>query len=259
MKKVILISIDGMRPDGLKKCGNPYLDELIQKSSYTFEGRTVFPSITLPCHLSMFHSVPPERHGTLSNDYVIPVRPVNGLFEVLKANGKKCAMYYGWEPLRDIGRVGSLISSEYVNSYSFDHTDAMLTQRALDYIKLAKPDFVFLYMVETDEKGGHDIGWMSDTYLNYINLAIDNVKKVIKEAGDDYTIIVTADHGGHDRYHGTDMDADMTIPMIFYGEDFPDGVKLDNASILDIAPTIVDIMGIYPPREWEGKSLIIRE
>ena len=27
-KKVILISIDGMRPDGLKACGNDYVKEL---------------------------------------------------------------------------------------------------------------------------------------------------------------------------------------------------------------------------------------
>ena len=62
--KVILISIDGMRPDGLIKCKNPYVDELKEIASYTFDARTVFPSVTLPCHMSMFHSVPPERHGT---------------------------------------------------------------------------------------------------------------------------------------------------------------------------------------------------
>ena len=76
MKKVILISIDGMRPDGLLKCGNPFVDELKKVASYSLEAKTVFPSITLPCHLSLFHSVPPERHGTLNNTYSIPVRPV---------------------------------------------------------------------------------------------------------------------------------------------------------------------------------------
>ena len=28
--KVILISIDGMRPDGLKQCKNPYVEELMK-------------------------------------------------------------------------------------------------------------------------------------------------------------------------------------------------------------------------------------
>ena len=255
-EKVILISIDGMRPDGLLKCGNPYLEVLKKTSSYTFGAKTVFPSITLPCHLSMFHSVPPERHGTLNNNYVTPVRPVDGLFEVLKSAGKKCTMYYGWEPLRDIGRPGSLISSEYVNAYAFDHTDGILTDKALSYIKEGHPDFVFLYMVETDEKGGHDSGWMSETYFNYIKCAINNVKRVIDEVGDEYHVIVTADHGGHDRCHGTDLPEDMTIPMIFHGRSFNAGTELNNVSILDIAPTIVKLFGLESPREWEGRSLI---
>ncbi len=255
-EKVILISIDGMRPDGLLKCGNTYLDELKKTSSYTFNAKTVFPSITLPCHYSMFHSVPTERHGILNNDYVTPVRPVDGIFEVLKGAGKNCTMYYGWEPLRNIGRPGSLILAEYVNAYAFEHTDGMLTDRALAYIKAAHPDFVFLYMVETDEKGGHDNGWMSETYLSYISCAINNVKRVIEEAGDAYHVIVTADHGGHDRCHGTDLPEDMTIPMIFHGTSFAKAQELTDVSILDIAPTIVKIMGVQQPREWEGKALI---
>lgn len=255
-KKVILISIDGMRPDGLMTCGNPYLDELKKIASYTFDAKTVFPSITLPCHLSMFHSVPPERHCTFNNTYVTPVHPVTGLFELLKAAGKKSTMYYGWEPIRSIGQPGSLFSSEYLNSYAFEHTDAILTQKALDFIKLAKPDFVFLYMAETDDKGGHDNGWMTETYLDYIKHAIDNVKKVIEEAGDEYSVIVTADHGGHDRSHGSELPEDMTIPMIFYGEDFEAGKELSNISILDIAPTVAKLIGVEAPREWEGKSLI---
>lgn len=254
--KVILVSIDGMRADGVQMCGNPYIEELKKIGSYTFDARTVYPSVTLPCHLSLFHSVPPERHGTTTNAYMPQVRPINGLFEQLRMFDKRSAMYYGWEPLRDVSRPGSLKAAEYINAYSFEHTDAMLTERALNYIKLAHPDFVFLYMVETDEKGGHDNGWMSEVYLDYIKRAIDNVKRVIAETDGEYTVIVTADHGGHDRMHGTDLPEDMTIPMFFIGDAFKAGEELSGVSLLDIAPTIADIMEIKPAVEWEGKSLI---
>ena len=87
--KVILISIDGMRADGVQQCGNPYVEELKRLGSYTFDAQTVFPSVTLPCHMSMFHSVPPTRHGITTNEYVPPVRPIKGLFEqIRKAKGK---------------------------------------------------------------------------------------------------------------------------------------------------------------------------
>ena len=52
-KKIILISVDGMRPDGLKACGNPYLAELEKNATYSYEARTVFPSVTFPCHFSI--------------------------------------------------------------------------------------------------------------------------------------------------------------------------------------------------------------
>ncbi len=256
MKKVILISIDGMRPDGVLNCGNPFVEEMMKKGSHALDARTVIPSVTLPCHTSMFHSVTPERHGITTNTYMPQVRPINGLAEQIKMMGGKCAMFYGWEPLRDITRPGSLQWAEYFNAYADEHTDGILTDRALECIEKYHPDFVFLYMVETDEKGGHDAGWMSETYLDYVSHAIGNVKRVIEAAGEEYTVIVTADHGGHDRAHGTEMPEDMTIPMFFVGSEFEPGKAIGNVSILDLAPTIAKIMGVPAAREWEGKALI---
>ena len=65
--KVILVSIDGMRPDGVLQCGHPFVEEMMRLGSYTLDARTVVPSVTLPCHMSMFHSVPPTRHGIGTN------------------------------------------------------------------------------------------------------------------------------------------------------------------------------------------------
>ena len=65
-----------------------------------------------------------------------------------------------------------------------------------------------------------------------------------------------ADHGGHDRTHGTEMPEDMTIPLFFYGEDFTPGEIKDDVSLLEIAPTIAAIMGVEPDRDWEGRSII---
>ncbi len=79
MKKAILVLVDGMRPDALRACGNPGVEEMLAGSTYTLEGRTVMPSVTLPCHMSLFHSVDPDRHGVTTNVYTPQVRPVEGL------------------------------------------------------------------------------------------------------------------------------------------------------------------------------------
>ena len=169
--------------------------------------------------------------------------------------GGSSAMFYGWEPLRDVARPGSLKNAEYRWAYSAENTDAYLTDRALACIRRDQPDFVFLYMVETDEKGGHDNGWMSKAYLDCIANGIDQVRRVIEEAGEEYTVIVTADHGGHDRMHGTDMEEDMTIPMFFHGPAFEAGKELTDISLLEIAPTIASLLGAMPSPDWEGRAL----
>ncbi|MBO7187167.1 MAG: alkaline phosphatase family protein [Clostridia bacterium] len=256
MKKVLLISIDGMRPDGLKACGNPYLSELEKICSYTYSASSVFPSVTFPCHFSMTHSVSPQRHGILTNTYVPQVRPIKGIFEKVNEFGGTCAFFYGWEPLRDICPPGALKFATYINAYTKESCDTVLTDECEKLLTEVKPDFAFLYMVETDEKGGHDNGWMSDEYLRRISIAIDNVKRMIEKFGDEYSVIIMADHGGHDRSHGSDAPEDMTIPLFFYGEDFEKGKVIDKPiSLLNIAPTIAKILGLPAEPDWDGTPI----
>lgn len=256
--KVILISVDGMRPDGLRACANPYLAELEATSAYTYAGASVFPSVTFPCHFSMTHAVSPERHGILTNTYVPEVRPVQGIFEKIRAAGGVSAMCYGWEPLRDIASPGSLRFATYVNAYARESSDTALTDAALTILREDHPDFLFLYMVETDEKGGHDNGWMSEEYLRRISVAIDNVKRVVEEFGNEYSVIVMSDHGGHERTHGTRLAEDMTVPFFFRGAAFTPGELTSAVSLLDIAPTIAALLGIPPEQEWEGHPVAMR-
>ena len=175
---VILILVDGMRPDALKEISTA--QRIMKQSAATMNATTVMPSVTLPCHMSLFHSVDPARHGTTTNIYMPQVRPIKGLCEVLAENNKKCAFFYSWE----------------------------------------------------------------------------NISKIFNIISDDDTLIITSDHGGHDRMHGTDLPEDMTIPMIFIGKDFAAGSEIENANIKDISPTVAALMGVAPDSEWEGKSLI---
>ena len=100
--KVMLISVDGVRPDALAQLELAH--DVLAKGASSLQATSVFPSVTLPCHLTMFHSVDPDRHGTLTNTYMPQVRPVQGLCEVLKNAGKTSAMFYNWEQLRDLAR-----------------------------------------------------------------------------------------------------------------------------------------------------------
>ena len=67
---------------------------------------------------------------------------------------------------------------------------------------------------------------------------------------------MTADHGGHDQDHGYDCPEDMTIPIIFNGKAFAANTVLQDLHLIDITPTIGDLLGLHPLPEWEGKSVL---
>ena len=257
MRKVLLILVDGMRPDGLIATGHPFLKELEAHSHYTYDATAVMPSVTLPCHFSLFHSVEPQRHGILTNTYVPQVRPINGLCEVLKAANKKCAMLYNWEELRDLSRPESICYSRYMKMPVFgsEKSNQILTDDAISLIKNDITDFTFLYLGWTDE-AGHDCGWMTEEYIHSIYSSMDCIERVTRALQDDCLMVLLADHGGHDRCHGTDMPEDMKIPLFFYNPHLESKV-LDSANIIDVAPSITRAMGIAADQDWEGKTIVL--
>ena len=107
----------------LTGCGSDYVGTLLKESRYTLAARTVMPSVTLPCHMSLFHGVPPERHNVLTNTFIPPVRPIDGLCERLTAAGKQCAFFYDWAELRDLTRPDSLAYAQMFNRHRTENPD----------------------------------------------------------------------------------------------------------------------------------------
>lgn len=252
--KVLLMLMDGMRPDSLPNI--PEAQAMIARGSSAMDAQTVFPSVTLPCHMSLFHSVDPSRHGTTTNIFMPQVRPINGLFDVLKAAGKRTAMFYNWHELRDLGRPGSLSYEYFLQGHQFgwEETTVPLTDAVIEHIQKYSTDFIFYYFAYPDEMG-HAHGWMTEKYQYSVEFCWKEAQRIMDTLPEDYVVIVVADHGGHDRTHGTDLPEDMNIPVIITGGPFAPGTKLENASIKDIAPTIAALLGAEAAPEWEGKVL----
>jgi arylsulfatase A-like enzyme len=76
-------------------------------------------------------------------------------------------------------------------------------------------------------------------------------------------VIVTADHGeeflehgifghGHNLFNTT-----VRVPLIIAGPGIPAGrVVSENVSLVDLAPTVLDLMGVKPEASFEGRSLV---
>ena len=97
---------------------------------------------------------------------------------------------------------------------------------------------------------------MSEEYQYACTQSLDKIRRLVECFNKEYNIIVTADHGGHERDHGSKMPEDMTIPLICIGERFCPGKIFSKANICDIAPTIATLEGITASKDWEGKSLL---
>ncbi len=252
--KTLLILSDGMRPRDIE--GHEFIEKLKAESTYCMRAQTVMPSVTLPCHMSLFHSVDPDRHGVTTNTYMPQVRPIDGLFEVLSQAGNKCAILYNWEQLKDLSRPGSLARSDFQSAgkYGGEQSDLYHCEHAKEWCKNGDIDFMFLYLGWVDG-AGHGHGWGSDFYMDSINKTLNMAKDVIEALKDKYTIYLTADHGGHDRSHGHDIPEDMEIPLFCYGDPFEKGKELKGLNIKDIAPTIATLHGARIPEEWEGNII----
>lgn len=264
--KVILILVDGMRPDALELTKNKCLFRMKENSSYCFHATSIVPSVTLPCHTSLFMSVDPDRHGITTNTWMPQVRPIDSIMDAAKKDGLKTAMFYNWEYLRDLNRPGSLDHSDF-DVLSLDYhtnpgnverdkeSERLMTDRVIEYCSKEAPDLTFVYYGLTDEIG-HYFSWMSDKYIDAVSNAEECIERLRNSLGEEYQIIVTADHGGHEMVHGTEEKEDMTIPMIFNGTAFEAGKAFNEVNLKDIAPTIAKILGIRKPKEWIGKELI---
>lgn len=252
--RILLILVDGMRPDALGEL--PQVRRMMQNAAYTLRAETVMPSVTLPCHMSLFHSVDPARHGTTTNTYAPQVRPVQGLCDLLAAHGKKSAFFYNWEELRDLSRPGSLAYSCFCSGHDvgYEQANAVVTDAAISYLTGTYTDFAFLYLGYVDA-AGHQYGWMSEGYHKALVNSWEHIERIVAALPEDYTVMVTADHGGHDRTHGTALPEDMTIPLFLMGKEFTPGEELERANIKDIAPTVASLLGISPDKDWEGSCL----
>jgi predicted AlkP superfamily pyrophosphatase or phosphodiesterase len=253
---ILLISVDGMRPDGLVQADTPCIDRLIATGSHMLMSRTVIPSVTLPCHTSMHRGVDVPRHGITTNTFHPLARPVPSLFDVVKAEGLKTAMFFNWAELRDLMEPASVDLSYSYNDASCLASDHVVADAAVWHIARNDYDLVFLYLGYTDTSG-HDHGWMSEPYITAISNADRCIEKVLtayEAKGARPNVLLLSDHGGHERSHGTEMPEDMTIPWVMNGPDIKVGFEItEPVRIYDACPTLAALAGARAVKQWDGR------
>lgn len=251
-RRVLILSIDGFRPDAIPLAPMPTLMELMNQSAYSLTAQTIYPSATLPSHTSMLSGQCPDKHSVLWNDYI----PENGyaqvtdLFDIAHAAGLQTVMFVGKEKLQQITEPQSLDIFQYINDRDLVITESLIQNFPADF------GLMFVHFPTADWMG-HEYGWLSPEQLSVLfraDQAIANLLAELDRRGlrEEALIIITSDHGGHEITHGSSLPEDMTIPWIALGSGIVPSRLTSPITTTDTAATAAYALGLSVPAEWDG-------
>ena len=261
-RNVILVSIDGLRPDAIKKFEAPTLLRLMREGSYSLSARTILPSSTLPSQTSMLSGEPPELHHVTWNNVVTAEKDVvdfSTVFSVARAHGYRTAAFFSKAKFGALQRPGTLDYSQAPGGWFGKWSSDRTVGDVQTYLAEFKPNVLFVHLSDPDS-AGHSSGWMSAAYGRAVRQADSALADLLSSAEEaygkgNYSVIVTADHGGHDYGHGTSDPQDVTIPWIAWGRGVNSGTIDEDIDTFDTAPTVLWLLGIEEPDEWDGSPV----
>lgn len=223
-QRVLIMSIDGGRPDVLLRANTPHVRKLCTEGSFSFWARTTELSVTLPSHASMITGVTPDKHGITFNrdvpeeELTYPAYPT--IFELAKKQGLSTAMAAGKSKFVALCRPGS-VDHALVPPAKQNYSDLEVAQHAAEGIREHRPQVMLVHFGGGD-RAGHALGWGSPRQIaamEEIDAGIGTIIETLKDESlyDSTLIILTADHGGAARSHGKDDPRSRHIPWIAVG------------------------------------------
>jgi predicted AlkP superfamily pyrophosphatase or phosphodiesterase len=258
------VSIDGLRPDAIATADAPTLQRLVKQGATASVAQTILPSTTLPSHTSMLTGLVPSQHGVTWNSAEVDpwgTIAVATVFEIAHAHGFRTAAFFAKSKFHYLQRKGSLdfteAPSRSAGNWRLGRTVADLER----YLAQGRPNLLFVHIGEPDY-AGHADGWMSPSYVRAVGEADYGLARILTAVdqafgADNYTLIVTGDHGGHNRVHGTSDPVDMTIPWTVWGKGVrAETILADTVRTMDTAATVLWLLGIPVPAPWTGSPRV---
>ena len=266
VQRVLIVSIDGCRPDLMMRANMPNVRSLMRRGTYTLWARTTAMSITLPSHTSMVTGVTPDWHRISWNDKPLGTYPeAVTIFELAHRIGLSTGMVAGKSKFHDLAKPGSVDWVEVYKNVKYpETTDNFVGDSAADMIRRHRPQVMFVHFPDVDT-AGHSKGWSSGEQMQALDnadLALGKVLGALYDIGasDSTFIIVTADHGGQGTKHGPNDARSRHIPWIAVGPGVRRGYDLTIRDTLqvnteDTFATSCAMMGIPYPQNIDGKFI----
>ena len=272
-KHVIMIGLDAWGSYSMPTADRPVVKTLMNNGAWTFEKRSVLPSVSAINWASMLMGAGPEMHGYTewgSKTPELPSRVIekNGIFPTIfqcvrnEYPEAEIGVIAEWDGIKHL--VDSLSVSHLDGDYDYEHdpeSSEKVCAAAERYIKEKKPDFCFVYFAEPDVTG-HAIGHDTPEYYDVLAQLDDYIARIVKAvvaAGmlDETIFIITSDHGGIGKGHGGKTMEEMRTPFIITGKDIRQNKEIEECvAQYDVAATLAYIFGIKPPQVWSGRPIM---
>ena len=165
------------------------------------------------------------------------------------------------EPFAGEERI--LVPSPKVATYDLqpEMSAPEVTAKLVDAIRSGKYDLIVANYANTDMVGHTGIQSAAVKAVEAVDYALGQLSAVIQEVGG--VMLISADHGNAemmtDHHTGEPHTAHTTysVPFVLVGEAVKH-LRVSDGRLCDIAPTILEIMGIAIPKDMNGQSLITK-
>ena len=154
-----------------------------------------------------------------------------------------------------------LINSPKVATYDLkpEMSAYEVCDKAVEAVLSEKYDVMILNFANCDMVGHTGSIPATIKAVKTVDECVSKVVEAIRKIGG--MAFITADHGNADMMlasDGSPFTAHTTNPVPFVLVDDKNEYKLKNGILADIAPTMLDAMGLKIPKEMQGKSLLVK-
>ena len=265
VKRVIVVLVDGARPDLVEKYATDGGFARIMKEGCWFEdARAYLPSYSVPARAAIATGLPHEITGVSSNWYNGGELGFPSIFSLAKEKGLRTAVVGD----SSVYRLFNSSIDVYVEVEETPEHSRVSMEKAISLIRSDEPpDLLWIGMAGVDE-AGHEYGAASDEYRSAVVEASELIGKLLdtlEEEGllQETLVVVVSDHGHLDSGgHGGPEDEVTRVVLGLIGPHVLKGVKVSRRVMYtSVAPTVAMALGLParmaaygPPLVWAFTS-----
>ncbi len=221
--KVLIIGIDGCRPDALVKGDTPNIDKLITQGTYSWDALNEGITSSGPGWSSILTGVWENKHKVTNNSF-------NGnqydsyphFFSYVERHDPDLhtVSIAEWNPINNF--IAIRFADKVINTTGPEET----VNRTVSYLKSQDPDVLFVHL-DTPDRYGHSYGFSPEIaeYVASIEKIDGDIGKIMAavdsrpdRANEHWLVILTTDHGGKNTSHGGNSMEEKNVFVILSGD-----------------------------------------